>query len=205
MAVGDAAGAAGLVTYGDDLLVTDIDVAVNQRGDELAAALTRIKTLEAAAINKPMFSVVRSTNGQSVGDSTWSQMVAGAWATPVKNVGGFTWSAGVLTVPRAGVYGVVGTAHFYSDDYTALEVQITKNTTSVDTTNTVSKAAWSAPTKSGETGVNPSVTTVRLFVPFNAGDTLRFWVLQRNVNGQTWNTGPRPYDLTWDVEWKDSL
>lgn len=203
MATGDAAGAAGLVTYSDSLLVTDVDVALNQRGDEQAASMARIKTLEAQSIGVPKFSVKRSTTGQSIPENAWTQMTGGAWATPTKSVGGFTWSGGVLTVPRAGIYQVNAVAHFYNDDFYAVTTQVTRNSATADSGVVCKAEWWQAPTNASR--VNPSVQATDLGFALNAGDLLRVFVLHRNNNGNTRNTGPGAHDLAFQLVWIDSL
>ncbi|MEN0103326.1 MAG: hypothetical protein AAGC90_10405 [Curtobacterium sp.] len=204
MAIGDAAGAKGLKVYSASDLVNLGYQQNNQRGDEIAAVMTRADKLEAQTISVPKFSVRRSTNGQNCAAEKWTQMTAGAWGSPKKSVGGFTWSGGVLTVPRAGVYMVHADAHFYSDDFVTAAAQITRNTTSLDTTNTVAKGEASQYSEPGET-TNPSVSAIGFLVPLNAGDQLRVFLLQRNRGGQTRNTGSHEYDLQFEVLWMDNL
>lgn len=204
MAVGDAAGAAGLKTYSDSLLVTDIDVALNQRGDDIAADRTRLKTLEAQTIGVPLFVVKRSSNGQQIAAEAWRQLTAGAWGSPVKNVGGFGWSGGVLTVPKAGVYDVRGHVMFRNDDYRTAALNITRNSTTPDSAASVvgNETTVESPEFDSSLQLGVSAST---FVPMNAGDLLRFYVLQRNRGGGTLNIGDRPFDLTFDVMWVREL
>jgi hypothetical protein len=203
MATGDAAAAAGLTTYGNDLLVSDVDTALNQRGDDTAAVIGRVKTLETQSISVPKFSVKRSTNGQSMPENTWTQMTAAAWATPVKSVGGFTWTGGVLTVPRAGIYSINAVAHFYNDDYFAAGIQVTRNSATADS-GIVCKAEWWMSPVAGSR-INPSVQTTDLAYALNAGDLLRVFVLNRNNNANPRNTGSGATDLALQVVWTDSL
>jgi hypothetical protein len=203
MATGDAAGTAGLITYGNDLLVSDVDTALNQRGDDIAAVMGRTKTLEAQSISVPKFSVKRSSNGQNVPENAWTQMTAGTWATPVKTVGGFTWTGGVLTVPRAGIYQVNAVAHFYGDDFFAAGIQVTRNSATADAGVLAKAEWWQAPTNGSK--ANPSVQATDLAYALNAGDLLRVHVLQRNNNANTRNTGSGAFDLALQVVWTDSL
>lgn len=203
MATGDAAAAAGLTTYGNDLLVSDVDTALNQRGDDIAADRGRLKTLEAQSIGVPKFSVKRSTNGLNIDENTWTQMTSGAWATPLKNVGGFTWTGGVLTVPRAGFYQINAVAHFYQDDFYATSIQVTRNSATADTGVVCKAEWWQAPTNASK--VNPSVQATDLAYALNTGDLLRVWVLHRNNNANRRNTGPGAHDLAFQVVWIDSL
>ncbi|ROP64688.1 hypothetical protein EDF24_2427 [Curtobacterium sp. PhB130] len=205
MAVGDAAGAAGLKTYADSLLVTDMDVALNQRGDDIAADRTRLTALEKAAIKTPKFAVTRSTNGQNIAHATWTQLTAGAWASPTKNVGGFTWSGGVLTIPRAGVYQVLLHAMYRSNDFAKAEAEVTRNSTSVDTTATIAADAWGGDRPTTGYSINTAVNAQRLLVPLNAGDLLRCYTMQENVDSNTVTLGHWAFDLTFDVVWVDEL
>jgi len=132
-----------------------------------------------------------------------TQMTSGAWASPVKSVGGFTWSGGVLTVPRAGIYQINAVAHFYADDFHATSIQVTRNSAVADA-GVVAKAEWwQAPTNG--TPVNPSVQATDLAYALNTGDLLRVFVLHRNVNGNRRNTGGGAHDLALQVVWTDSL
>lgn len=203
MAVGDAAGAAGLITYGNDLLVSAGPAALNQRGDDIAADRERLKTLETQSIGVPKFSVKRSTGGQNISENKWTQMTAGAWATPTKTVGGFTWSGGVLTVPRAGIYQVNVVAHFYADDFYAAGVQVTRNSATPDNGVVCKGEWWQA--ASNAVNVNPSVQATDLGFALNTGDLLRVFVLHRNNNGNTRNTGSGAHDLALQLVWIDSL
>ncbi|MCE0458450.1 hypothetical protein [Curtobacterium flaccumfaciens] len=204
MAVGDAAGAAGLKTYGDNLLVTDIDVALNQRGDELATALARVKTLEAQSINVPKFFVKRSANGQQIVAEGWRLLGSGAWAAPQKNVGGFTWSGGVLTVPKAGQYLVTGHVMYRNDDFRTAAFNITRNSTVPDSTAVIcgNETTVQSPTEDSSLQLGVSSTET---VGLNAGDELRFYTFQRNRGADTVNIGNRAFDLSMNVLWLDTL
>lgn len=204
MAVGDAAGAAGLKTYSDSLLVADIDVALNQTGDYIAADRTRLKALEAQAIGVPKFIVKKSSNGQSIVAESWRQLTAGAWASPVKSVGGFTWSGGVLTVPKAGIYDVRGHVMFRHNDYRTVALNITRNSTSPDSGASIAGNEITEQSPDVDSDNQVGVTAAEL-VPLNAGDQLRFYVLQRNRGSDTVNIGDRTFDLTFNVLWVDSL
>jgi hypothetical protein len=204
MAVGDAAGAKGLKTYDDSLLVKDLDTALNQRGDETAALMTRADKLEAQTMNVPKFFVKRSSNGQNIAAEAWRLLASGAWGSPVKSVGGFTWSAGVLTVPRAGVYDVRGHVMFRNDDYRTVALNITRNSTTPDSAATVAGNETTVESPTIDSSLQLGVTAAE-FVPLNAGDKLRFYVLQRNRGAETQNIGDRTFDLTFNVLWVDGL
>ncbi|MCS0491193.1 hypothetical protein [Curtobacterium flaccumfaciens] len=201
MATGDAAGAAGLVVYDDTLNVRDIDTALNQRGDELAAVMGRTKKVE-SLVGTPKFIVNRSSAGQNIQGNTWTQLTAPAFATPMKRVGGFEWSGGVLRIPRAGIYQVAAHVFFRSDDYAGAELQITRNSTDVDTTATITGDGISIPAPDAGSTVNLGLTASRL-VSLNANDALRLFVRQSNRGQNTVNVGSFAFDLTFDVVWVD--
>lgn len=207
MAVGDAAGAKGLKTYSDATLINDVDVALNQRGDDIAAVMTRADALEKATIKVPKFSVAKSTNGQNLAFDTAAVFTAGAWGSPVKTVGGFTWSGGVLTVPRAGVYSVLATMKVAANDYYAIYVMVTKNTTTTDSAFAVARGVVYPGDRSSNNSSNvaPSVTASRMLVSLNAGDTLRVVGYQRNYGGQTVGLDDGATSLTFEVMWQDEL
>lgn len=204
MAVGDAAGAKGLTTYDDSLLVNDIDKALNQRGDDIAKVMTRADALEKQSIGVPKFFVKRSSNGQNIAAEAWRLLASGAWGSPFKNVGGFTWSAGVLTVPRAGVYDVRGHVMFRNDDYRTVALNITRNSTTPDSAASIAGNETTVETPAFDSSLQLGVTAAE-FVALNAGDKLRFYVLQRNRGGETQNIGDRVFDLSFNVMWVDSL
>jgi len=210
MAVGDLAGSKGLATYTDALLVRDVDTGLNQRGDDIAAVMNRADTLEAAAIGKPMFSVQRSSGGQSVGVDTWSAMIAQAYATPLINVGFGGWSQGALTIARSGVYTVSAHVQVYGQSFTTVGVQLVKNSypgndvkiTRVDTEDGLAKDEWGG---GGAGAAVPAATaTATNVVRLAAGDKVRLWVLQRNTQGAQVNVGRVPFDLTMSLMWENN-
>jgi|GEM_PF-3785982 len=203
MAVGDAAGAAGLKVYDDSLLVTDLDTGLNQRGDDIAAVMGRTTAIEKITKGTPKFMVARSAGGLMVhAEAPWVQATAAAWGAPLKNVGGFQWSGGALTIPRAGIYQVQGHVMFRQNDYRTSAIQITRNSTATDTTATITANEITAAIP--EVGANLSLgVTAARYVSLNANDVLRLFVLQRNRGGQSANVGIFNFDLTWDVVWVD--
>jgi hypothetical protein len=204
VAVGDAAGAKGLKTYDDTLLVKDIDTALNQRGDETAAVMTRADKLEAQTMNVPKFFVKRSSNGQNVKAETWTQLTAGAWGKPTKTVGAFTWAGGALTVPKAGIYDIRGHVMFRNNDFRTVSLNITRNSTTPDSAASI--AGNETTVESPDTGTKLQLgVTAAEFAPLNAGDVLRFYVLQRSRGAEQVNVGDRTFDLTFNVLWVDSL
>jgi hypothetical protein len=204
MAVGDAAGAAGLTVYSDSLLVNDVDTALNQRGDDIAADRARLTTLESVAVATPKFFVKRSSGGQNVPANAWLQLTAGAWGTPTKNVGGFTWANGNLTVPRAGVYQVSGHVMFRSNDYGSIGLMVTRNSTVTDYSTTVMHNEWGGQAPDVGSNINTG-TNASEYVSLNAGDVLRFYALQRNRGATTVQVGKYTPDCTWNVVWIDNL
>lgn len=161
-----------------------------------------MQALETQSIGVPKFAATRSTNGQTMVSGNWTAMGAGAWNSKTKNVGGFVWDGGTLTVPRAGYYMVAATMHCYVNDFVTVAVQVNKNSATADQ-SVVAKAEWSAPNVDSD--VSPSATAVRLMVPLNAGDVLRVHGLQRNRGADTLNSGGSGYDLTLDVVWMDAI
>lgn len=203
MAVGDAAGAKGLATYSDTLLVSDVDAALNQRGDEIAATMTRLDTVEAAAVGVPKFAVRRSSFGQNVGHDTWSQIVGGSFAAPIINTGFTSWAQGALTIKRGGVYQIGAHVQFYSLPYRTVGVQVVKNNAGVDSAEgQIAKDEWGGPNTGSEarSATATGFEVVRL-VP---GDVLRLHVLQRNNNGTTVEAGKNAGDLTMSAVWLDN-
>jgi hypothetical protein len=191
VATGDAAAGKGLKTYTDSLLVKDVDEGLNQRGDDIAATMTRLDTVE-GAVNQPIFSVFRGTQSQPVGSAVWST-IGGAFAQPTLNDGFTEWNGSTLTVAKAGVYRIVGHVQFVGE-YQTVGVQIVRNTTNPDTTNTLAKGEISG-------GPSADANGLRRLV---AGDTLRFLVFQVNAGAGAAGIkqiGPGQYDLTWSVEW----
>lgn len=207
MAIGDAAGAKGLKVYSASDLVTLGYQQNNQRGDEIAAVMARADKLETQSIGVPKFGVRKSTNGTSLPSDLWKLMAAEAWASPHKNVGGFTWSGGVLRVPRAGVYSVLAHMKPYADDYYAIAIEVTKNTTEAGTANSIATAEVYPGDRASNTSnmVAPSVTASEPLVPLNAGDLLRVLCYERNYGANTTQLNDRGTDLSLSVIWQDSL
>jgi hypothetical protein len=200
MATGDAAAAKGLATYSDSLLVKDIDTALNQRGDDVAGTMTRLDTVEAAAIGTPKFAVRRSTFSQNVGSDAWSQIVANSLASPLINTGFTSWAQGALTIKRSGVYQISAHVQFYVQPYRTVGVQVVKNNLGVDSQDgQIAKDEWGGPSSGNE--ARSATATGFEVVRLVAGDTLRLWVLQRNNNNATVPAGTNSGDLTMSVVW----
>lgn len=204
MAIGDAAGAKGLKVYSASDLVNLGYQQNNQRGDEIAAVMTRADKLEAQSIGVPKFMVKRSSNGQNIPAESWTLLAGGAWGTPVKTVGGFTWSSGILTVPRAGVYDVRGHVMFRNDDYRTVALNITRNSTTPDSAASIAGNETTVQSPDINSSLQLGVTAAE-YVPLNANDKLRFYVLQRNRGAETQNIGNRTFDLSFNAVWVDSL
>ncbi|NRD25849.1 hypothetical protein [Frigoribacterium sp. VKM Ac-2836] len=200
MAVGDAAGAKGLATYTDSLLVKDVDNALNQRGDDTAATMTRLDTVEAAALGKPMFSVQRGTFDQNIVHNNWYQVVGNVFASPVINTGFTSWTTGALTIKRSGVYTVGAHVQYYGQGFTTVGVQLTKNGNGVDTTDMLCKDEWGG----GGSAVPAATATAYNVVRLVAGDVIRMWTLQRNANGSTVPVGKVAGDVTMSLMWENN-
>jgi hypothetical protein len=202
VAVGDAAGAKGLTTYSDTLLVKDIDTALNQRGDDVAATMTRLDRVELAAVGVPKFAVRRSTFSQAVGHDAWSQIIGGSLATPLINTGFTSWAQGALTVKRSGVYQIAAHVQFYGQPFRTVSVQVVKNALGVDSSaGQIAKDEWGGSIDGGE-GRSATATGFEV-VRLVAGDVLRLHVLQRNNNAATVEAGKWSGDLTLSAVWLD--
>lgn len=206
MAVGDAAGAAGLKVYDDSLLVADIDTGLNQRGDDIAKVMTRTAVVEKALLATPKFSVSRSSSGFTFNHDEARVITGTAWATPAKRVGGFAWAGGVLTVPRAGMYMVQATMKLAPEDYYAQYVMVTRNN---EDPADAGAAVCRAVVYPGARGFNndgnvaPSVTASRLCVSLNANDKLRVVGYQRNYGGESQSVDSGATSLSFEVLWVD--
>lgn len=206
MAVGDLAGAAGLKVYDDSLLVADVDAALNQRGDDVAKVMTRTGVVEKAILSTPKFSVSRSAAGFTFNHDEARIITGTAWATPSKRVGGFTWSGGVLTVPRAGMYMIQATFKLSAEDYYAQYLMVTRNS---DEPADVAAAVCRSVVYPGARGFNndanvaPSVTASRLCVSLNANDKLRVVGYQRNYGGDSQILDTGATALSFEVLWVD--
>ncbi|WIB12469.1 hypothetical protein [Curtobacterium sp. MCPF17_052] len=167
--------------------------------------MDRTTKLKNQTIGVPKFVVRRSAGGQLIPANDWRLLTSGAFGTPIKNVG-FTWSGGVLTVPRAGIYDIRAHVMFRSNDYGTVGVQVTRNTTVADGSGTVLANEISPMAPAVGTSLHMGVSDAE-FVSLNANDQLRVHVLQRNRSGDTVNIGSndRPFDLTFACVWVDSL
>lgn len=206
MAVGDAAGAAGLKVYDDSLLVSDVDTALNQRGDDIAKVMTRTSVVEKAILQTPKFSVSRSSAGFTLNHTEARIFSGSAWATPSKRVGGFTWSGGVLTVPRAGMFMVQATMKLNAEDYYAQYVMVTRNSEDPEDANAAICRGVVYPGARGfnnDANVAPSVTASRLCVSLNANDKLRVVGYQRNYGGDSQSLDTGATALSFEVLWVD--
>lgn len=107
MAVGDKAGAAGLAVYNDALLVRDVDTALNQRGDELADAMGRVKTLEDSKVAAMTGGVMRrSQTPVTIGSGAWNILDTAAWwAVEQPAIGSATFD-GAWVIAEDGLYQI---------------------------------------------------------------------------------------------------
>jgi hypothetical protein len=83
-------------------------------------------------------------------------------------------------------------------------IQVTRNATSVDTTNTSCANETSITPPEPGSNLNLGVTASGK-AAYNAGDLVQVFVLQRNRAGNAVLTGENAFDLTFDVLWVDSL
>ncbi|WIB64364.1 hypothetical protein [Curtobacterium sp. MCBD17_040] len=195
MANGDAAGAAGLPTWDENEPVNETSDKFNIVQDEIAGDRDRLDALEAAALNPPVFSAYRGA-AQNVGSGTWSVVASGSF-TLEENHGFTSWSGGLLTIARSGLYACSAHVEFTGDDYSQVGVQLTQNTASPDTDNTIAKGEWAGP-KSGVLNAGPTAYGMRRLA---AGDVVRMLVLQINGNDNVWSYGTHKPDLTWTMQW----
>lgn len=210
MAIGDAAAAAGLATYTstqDRRLGYEND---NRNADYIAADRARLAKLEAQTIGVPKFSVAKSSAGQTVQSDNPTFFTSAAFASPGLNKGGWTWSGGVLTVPRTGVYTVVATMKLAPTDYYRQYTGVTQNVS--DTANLTAGAfiarAIEFPgdrASNQSNSVGPSLTATRLAVQLNAGDKLRMVGFQSNYGQNTVSLDDGATSLTFEVIWQDSV
>lgn len=188
MATGDAAGAKGLATYSDSLLVRDIDTALNQRGDDIAATMTRLDTVE-SAVNQPIFSVKRGTPVANISANTWT-LVTQAFAATAEISSGFTWDnvAGTLKVSKAGYYRI-GANVFFANLGQDVGLSVVRNSTDAGTG--VITANFAVDRSVAATGL------IRLAV----NDVLRLYVIQRNNGGAVNQIATDPHNMTLTAEW----
>lgn len=206
MATGDAAGAAGLPVYTDSLLKRDIDTALNERGDAIAADRTRLTALEAQSISVPKFSVTKAGNSATLDSSVPRVLPAGAFGS-VFTKGGMQWSNGVLTVPKAGVYSVNASMKLGPNDYYAAYVMVTRNSTQTLESAAVARGVVYPGQRASNNDplVAPTVSAFRLAVKLNAGDTLRVVAYQRNYGAQSVQLDSGDTSLLFEVQWTDNL
>lgn len=206
MATGDAAGAAGLPVYTDSLLKRDIDTALNERGDAIAADRTRLTKLEAQSISVPKFSVVKAGNSATLDSSVPRVLPAAAFGS-VFTKGGMQWSDGVLTVPKAGVYSINASMKLGPNDYYAAYIMVTRNTTQPSEGSAVARGVVypGARASNNDPLVSPTISASRLAVKLNAGDTLRLVAYQRNYGAQSVQLDTGDTSLLFEAQWTDNL
>lgn len=208
MAIGDKAAAAGLTTYTstqDRRLGYEND---NRNADYIAEDRARLTTLEGVAIGVPKFSVAKSSAGQSLQSGNPTFMTSAAFASPVINKGGWTWSGGVLTVPKTGIYMVVASMKLAPTDYYSQYVGVTRN---VSDPSSLTAGAFIARgvvfpgdrASNQSSSVGPSVTATRLLVALNQGDQLRVAGYQTNYGANTVGIDEGATSLTFEVILQD--
>ena len=205
MATGDAAGAAGLPVYTDSLLKRDIDTALNERGDAIAADRARLTKLEAQSISVPKFSVTKAGNSATLDSSVARVMPAAAFGS-VFTKGGMAWSNGVLTVPKAGVYSINAVMKLQPNDYYAGYVMVTRNSTQTAEAAAVARGVVYPGQRASNNDplVAPTVSASRLAVKLNAGDTLRLVCYQRNYGANSVQLDSGDTSLLFEVQWTDN-
>ena len=190
MAIGDKARAAGLQTYGPDQdrrLGYDND---NQNADYIAEDRARLDVLESYS-SQAMFSTYRAASTTQTLKHATPLIIAGAFAEHELNQGFAKWDGakGELTIFRAGVYRMFAHVQLLAP-LEVVNLQITRNSTAVDTPNTLTK---------GETaGPAAEATALRRL---DQNDVLRLIVNQRNPAGTDRAVGAFPFDLGYSVEW----
>jgi len=206
MAVGDAAGAAGLATYNDGLLVHDLDTALNQQGDYIAADRARLTKLEAQSIGVPKFSVTKAGNSATLDSSVPRVLPAGAFGS-VYSRGGMQWSNGVLTVPKAGAYSINASMKLGPNDYYATYIMVTRNSTQTLESAAVARGVVYPGQRASNNDplVAPTVSLTRQVVRLNAGDTLRVVAYQRNYGGNSVQLDTGDSSLLFECIWNDDL
>lgn len=189
MAIGDAAGAAGLRVYSDALLVKDVDDGLNQRGDDVAAVMGRVDKVE-GAVSQPIFAVSRSSAPATLPHAVW-YIATASLATNPNLIDGFVWSNadGTLKVSKAGIYRLSGSL-FFADSPIDSGIEITANSDQVGTSATVV----------GRLSPGRGVEASRL-VRLAANDVLRMLIFQRSADQGARTIGALPYNLTFTAEW----
>jgi len=190
MANGDIASGLGWTIFAatqDRKLGYDNDNYALDRAAEQFIAL-RDKVLP--AINQPIFKVGRSTNAVDLNDNSTYQAASNWFATPVVNDGFTKWTAGQLTVAKAGLYRLTVHAQFIGVRDT-VEALVVRNTSE-------------KPAPAGNTLIKNSnagrATTATDLVRLVAGDVLTVQVLCVGA-GASNLLGTNPYDFTFSAEW----
>lgn len=188
MATGDLAASKGLPTYSDSLLVKDVDTGLNQRGDEIAATMLRLDTVE-AAVNQPIFSVKRGTPVSNIQPNTWT-LATQAFAANAEVISGFTWNnvQGTLTVSKAGYYRI-GANVFFANVGQDVGLSVVRNSTDAGTGVITANFA-----------LDRSVAATGL-VRLAAGDVIRLYIIQRNNSGSVNQIAQDPHNMTLTAEW----
>jgi hypothetical protein len=188
MAIGDLAASKGLATYTSAQASSLGYQNDNQRGDDIAATMLRLDTVE-AAVNQPIFSVKRGTPVANIAPNTWT-LATQAFAVNAEISSGFTWDnvQGTLTVSKAGYYRI-GANVFFATYYQDVGLSVVRNST--DPGAGLITANFALDRSVAATGL------VRLA----AGDVIRLYVIQRNNSGAVNQIGQDPHNMTLTAEW----
>lgn len=129
---------------------------------------------------------------------------------PIINKGGWGWTGGALTVPKAGVYTVMASLKLEPTDYYNQYVGVMRNVPDPDNLTAGAFIARSVVypgdrASNRSDSVGPSMTATRLLVALNAGDILRVAAFQSNYGQNTVNIDEGATSLTFEVIWSDTL
>lgn len=160
---------------------------INYVLDRAAEQRITLRDTVLPAVNQPVFKAGRSTTRLPIANQTWTPLAGNAYALPVLNDGFTSWTAGQLTIKKAGVYrlSIHAGASVPQDN---IAMQVVRNTQTPDTINTLVK------NDSAGSGVS-STDLVRLV----AGDVLVALIYMRGQMDHLLNTNS--YDLSLALEW----
>jgi hypothetical protein len=188
MAIGDLAASKGLATYTSAQASSLGYQNDNQRGDDVAATMIRLDTVE-AAVNQPIASIKRGTPVANIGANTWT-LATQAFQANADIISGFTWNnvQGTLTVSKAGYYRI-GASVFFNTLYQDVGLAVLRNST--DPATGIITANFAVDRSVAATGL------IRLA----AGDVIRLYIIQRNNSGAVNQIGQDPHNMTLTAEW----
>ncbi|MCS6563427.1 hypothetical protein [Curtobacterium poinsettiae] len=191
MANGDIASSVGWTTYSSAQqrsLGYDND---NYALDRAAEQYVTLRDTVLPAINQPIFAAKRGTTIYNVVGGSWTAVTGSPFATPILNDGFTSWSGGILTIAKGGVYRVSAHVQFTDANYNRTAVEIVKNTSSAGTNNTLARNVTGG-------GLSVDASNLVRLVP---GDVLRLVVYQRETGGASHGIDLEAADLSFTVEW----